>query len=442
MLKNGSGTPQSTPEAELDVSDAERKNLYGKHCRRTSAFLRYHQAASENRQNLESCLNDLHDVCSHLEKKIKGICETYDSEKSQLQQEIAQCEDKNDDLEAILASLREENRVAKGLIATQSRVIDTLQAQHHPELQNMNGLAQHGLMLSDCVETSGQYGPYAVDYATGSQQNISYSVGTSESPSAFLHMPELPSKTALEYLLQPPPASYATSADRDADGGRTKRENNALEDGLISVDRVINLHHGSTTALEATHERLEASKQFPVPTFKETIAQLEKQGSNLHHEAIYFRQMEPIRKRFKRDISLLVRELNDVLSKSDEIEQEVDYERVQLSQTPHPSPVDRIISLYCDHTIDIEATPRALQGSKQNGTLNSPEKIEQLQRKNGSLAQEVAYLRQMEPSKTEFKDNVTFIARKLEHAVSRLGKSQRKVDNEWIQLRQDSSADI
>lgn len=211
---------------------------------------------------------------------------------------------------------------------------------------------------------------------------------------------------------------------------------------LSSVDRVINLHHGSTTALEATHERLEASKQFPVPTFKETIAQLEKQGSNLHHEAIYFRQMEPIRKRFKRDISLLVRELNDVLSKSDEIEQEVDYERVQLSQTPHPSPVDRIISLYCDHTIDIEATPRALQGSKQNGTLNSPEKIEQLQRKNGSLAQEVAYLRQMEPSKTEFKDNVTFIARKLEHAVSRLGKSQRKVDNEWIQLRQDSSADI
>jgi hypothetical protein len=188
---------------------------------------------------------------------------------------------------------------------------------------------------------------------------------------------------------------------------------------LSSVDKVINLHHGSTTALEATHERLEASKQFPVPTF--TIAQLEKQGSNLHHEAIYFRQMEPIRKRLKRDISQLVRELNDVLSKSDEIEQEVDCERVQLSQAPHPSPVDRIINLYYDHTI--EATSRALQGSKQNGILSSPEKIEQLQRKNGCLAQEVAYLRQMEPSKTEFKDNVTCIARKLEHALSKLGKS-------------------
>lgn len=159
MLKNGSGTPQSAPEAEMAVSEAELRNSYGKHCSRTSALLRYHQAASENRQNLEGCLNDLHDVCSHLEKRIKGICETYDGEKSQLQQEIAQCEDKNDHLEAILANLREENRVAEGLIATQSRVIDTLQAQHHPGLQNMNGLAQHGLMLSDCVETSGQYGP-------------------------------------------------------------------------------------------------------------------------------------------------------------------------------------------------------------------------------------------------------------------------------------------
>lgn len=202
---------------------------------------------------------------------------------------------------------------------------------------------------------------------------------------------------------------------------------------LSPVDKVIKLHHGSTTAIEATHERLVASKQYPVPSFTETIEQLERDGSSLNHEATYFRKMEPIRKKFKSDVLRWARELNDVLSKLDEIEQNVDRERTLPSQPHQLSPVDRIISLYFDSTIDMETTSEDLQGPKQNEIPTSAKGIEQLQRRNGSRTQDVAYLRRRETPMTEFKDKVSWIANKLERALSKLGKDQREVDREWVQ---------
>lgn len=201
---------------------------------------------------------------------------------------------------------------------------------------------------------------------------------------------------------------------------------------LSPVDKVINLYHGSTTAIEATHERLVASKQYPVPSFTETIEQLERHGSNLNHEATYFRKMEPIRKKFKGDVSRWARELNDALSHLDEIEQKVDRERTLLDQASRLSPVDRIISLYFDSTLNMEATSEELQGPKQNDILTPANDIEQLQRRNGSRTQYVAYLRQREPPMAEFKDKVSWIANKLERALSKLGKAQREVDREWV----------
>ncbi|KFZ04542.1 hypothetical protein V501_09141, partial [Pseudogymnoascus sp. VKM F-4519 (FW-2642)] len=124
--------------------------------------------------------------------------------------------------------------------------------------------------------------------------------------------------------------------------------------------------------------------------------------------------MEPIRKKFKRDVSRWARELNDVLSKSDEIEQNIDRERTLLIQAPQLSPVDRIISLYFDSTIDMETTSEELQGLKQNKIPTPPKEIEQLQRRNGSRTEDVAYLRRREPLMTEFKDKVLSIANKLE----------------------------
>ncbi|ELR08394.1 hypothetical protein GMDG_03183 [Pseudogymnoascus destructans 20631-21] len=143
--------------------------------------------------------------------------------------------------------------------------------------------------------------------------------------------------------------------------------------------------------------------------------------------------MEPIRKKFKSDVSWWARELNDVLSKLDEIEQNVDRERTLPSQTHQLSPVDRIISLYFDSTIDMETTSENLQGPKQNEIPTSAKEIEQLQRRNGSRTQDVAYLRRRETPMTEFKDKVSWIVNKLERALSKLGKDQREVDREWVQ---------
>lgn len=53
---------------------------------------------------------------------------------------------------------------------------------------------------------------------------------------------------------------------------------------LSPIDRIISLHHGLTTAIEATPQRLQESKQYPVPSLPERIEQLQKQNSSLNHE--------------------------------------------------------------------------------------------------------------------------------------------------------------
>ncbi|KFY50541.1 hypothetical protein V495_00197 [Pseudogymnoascus sp. VKM F-4514 (FW-929)] len=443
MSEKINGTPTSTPEAETD--------LYQMNSSRTDALLRCYQDVSENRRNVDECVNDLHATCAHLEKRFRGVCETYDGEKAHLQHQIARREDEINQLGDKLAKLCEENRVANECIASQRHLIETLQAPHHPE-PLMDGLVQHGLMLPHFNDAhSGQYRPYQLlpsqDFTMKSDlpNDIDYSIGSPiESPNdPYLVVSDVAEleKTAVQFLLQPTP--YETSAERDTAQGekRVYTEKDRLlkpskKHGpplLSPVDKVINLHHGSTTAIEATHEMLVASKQYPVPSFKERIDQLERHGSNLNHEATYFRKMEPIRKKFKGDVSRWARELNDVLSKLDEIEQNVDRERALVIQTPQLSPVDRIISLYFDSTIDMEKTSEELPGPKQNEILAPPKEIEQLQRRNGSRTQEVAYLRRREPPMRDFKNKVSSIANKLERALSKLGKAQREVDREWVQ---------
>ncbi|ELR08395.1 hypothetical protein VC83_03540 [Pseudogymnoascus destructans] len=222
MLENTNGTPRSTPEAEAD--------LYQMNSSRTDALLRGYQAVAENRRNVDECVNDLHETCSHLEKRFRGVCETYDGEKAQLQHQIARREDEITQLEDKLAKLCEENRVANECMANQRHLIDTLQAQHHPE-PVMNGLVQHGLMLPQFNDThSGQYQPYQLlpsqDFTMklDPPNDIDYNIGSPiESPNdPYLVMSDVaePDKTALQFLLHPTP--YETSAERDTDQGEKR----------------------------------------------------------------------------------------------------------------------------------------------------------------------------------------------------------------------------
>jgi hypothetical protein len=101
---------------------------------------------------------------------------------------------------------------------------------------------------------------------------------------------------------------------------------------LSPVDKIINLHHGSSTAIEATPQRLQASKQYPIPSLAERIEQLQKQNSSLNHEVAYYREMEQYRKEFQDDVTWVKENLEKTLSKLGRIQQKVDYEWAQLRQ--------------------------------------------------------------------------------------------------------------
>lgn len=221
------GTPRSTPEAA-------ETDLYKMNSSRADALLRGYQAVAENHRNVDKCVNDLHATCSHLEEVFRGVCETYDGEKAQLQHHIARREDEITQLEDKLAKLCEENRVANECMASQRHLIDTLQAQHHPE-PLMNGFVHHGLMLP-------QFNDYQLLYSQGltmkldPPNDIGYRIGSPiESPNdPYLVMPDVaePDKTALPFLLQPAP--YETSAERDdKDEKRVYNE----EDGLLKPSK-------------------------------------------------------------------------------------------------------------------------------------------------------------------------------------------------------------
>lgn len=228
MLENTNlGTPTSTPEAA-------ETDLYQMNSSRTDALLDCYKAVAENRRNVEECVNDLHATCSHLEKRFRGVCETYDGEKAQLQRQIARREDEITQLEDKLARLCEENRVANECMASQRHLIDTLQAQHHPE-PLMNGL-HHGLMLPQFNE----YRPYQLLPSQGltmkldPPNDIDFSIGSPiESPNdPYLDVAE-PDKTALPFLLQP--TQYETSAERDTDKGEKRVYNE--KDGLLKPSK-------------------------------------------------------------------------------------------------------------------------------------------------------------------------------------------------------------
>lgn len=120
--------------------------------------------------------------------------------------------------------------------------------------------------------------------------------------------------------------------------GRPRRLNSRakpLSNGpppLSPIDRIISLHHGSTTAIEATPQRLQASKKFPLPSLSERIEQLQKQNSSLNHEIAYYREMEQYRKEFEDEVARVKEKLEKALSKLAGNQQRVGDEWTQLRQ--------------------------------------------------------------------------------------------------------------
>ena len=101
---------------------------------------------------------------------------------------------------------------------------------------------------------------------------------------------------------------------------------------LSPVDRIIDLHHGSTTAIEATPQRLQASKHNPIPSLPERIEQLQKQNSSLNHEVIYYREIEQYRQEFQDVMTQVKERLEKALSKLGSNQRKVSHRWAQLRQ--------------------------------------------------------------------------------------------------------------
>ncbi|PMD55309.1 uncharacterized protein K444DRAFT_697262 [Hyaloscypha bicolor E] len=101
---------------------------------------------------------------------------------------------------------------------------------------------------------------------------------------------------------------------------------------LSPVDRIIDLHNGSSTAIEATPQRLQESKQYPIPSLPERIVQLQQRSSSLNHEVAYYRDMEQYWKEFHDDMVGLKEKLEEILSKFGKIQQQVSHEWAQMKQ--------------------------------------------------------------------------------------------------------------
>jgi hypothetical protein len=116
---------------------------------------------------------------------------------------------------------------------------------------------------------------------------------------------------------------------------QSKQRDTTPRDGppqLSRVDRIIDLHHGSSTAIDATPQRLQESKQYPIPSLSERIVQLQTQSSILNHEVAYYRDMVQHWKKFQDDVMQLKENLEEVWSKFSMIQEKVGYEWAQLKQ--------------------------------------------------------------------------------------------------------------
>jgi hypothetical protein len=95
---------------------------------------------------------------------------------------------------------------------------------------------------------------------------------------------------------------------------------------LTWVDKIINLHNGSTTAIEATLKKLQVLKESSISSSPERIKQLQMQNSRLCQEVAYYQQIEKARENFQVVVRQVSRELQRILFKLGKIQGQVNEE--------------------------------------------------------------------------------------------------------------------
>ena len=101
---------------------------------------------------------------------------------------------------------------------------------------------------------------------------------------------------------------------------------------LSPVDIIIGLHQGSTSALETTPRRLQASKQQPIPPLSERIKELQQCNGNLRRELAHYREIDEDHREFESDMKEVWERLGWAIFKLDRVQRQLDQERSQRSQ--------------------------------------------------------------------------------------------------------------
>jgi hypothetical protein len=93
------------------------------------------------------------------------------------------------------------------------------------------------------------------------------------------------------------------------------------------VDIIIGQHSGSTVALEATQEYLQASKNKPVPTLEQRIEELSAENGRLRHEMLYFQHMHDPMEEFQKEVRRGLEIIQNAVEYLEKIQQQLNIER-------------------------------------------------------------------------------------------------------------------
>jgi len=233
------------------------------------------------------------------------------------------------------------------------------------------------------------------------------------------------------------------------------------------IDKIISLHHGSTTVIEATPQRLRASKHFPILSSPEMIKQLQKQIHNLDHELAYYQAIMQGQKEFNHNIDRLIEKfvikldsshlhntnperlgfVETYISSISKIEQlqrqnsrlahEIAYyQDLEQPRKDFDYKLSHLIEEFAAAVTELNTRQKRIRdvwAQPHTSHKSETNRIEQLQKQNSSLRHEIAYYRELEQSWRELVYKVARLRKRLEMAVTELGRSQQRVGDEWAQ---------
>lgn len=92
----------------------------------------------------------------------------------------------------------------------------------------------------------------------------------------------------------------------------------------MAIDIQIGLHRGSTAALEATPERLQATKKLSPPSTAERIEELTRENGRLRLEIRYYQRMRDVTQELFDDTKFVVGRLSTTITRFTQVQREAE----------------------------------------------------------------------------------------------------------------------